>query len=91
MKAFSSGQQLLAQSLVDQATDPIMKILQNLRPFIEQVDLISPADSSLGNLIPGELFLVVPALMQKVEKGQATVNEMFAASVIKEKSCRGNM
>ena len=30
MKAFSSGQQLIAQSLVDQIAEPVLKILQNL-------------------------------------------------------------
>ena len=85
LKAFSSGQQLVAQSLVDQAAEPALKILHNLRPLLAQVDFTSPADSSFANLIPAEAFLVVPALMQKVKNGKASANEMFAAAVIKDK------
>lgn len=84
MKAFSSGQQLIAQSLVDQAAEPILKILQNLRPLVEHVDFTGPADSGLGSLVPSEVLLLVPALMQKVQNGKASANEMFAASVIKD-------
>lgn len=84
LKAFSSGQQLVAQSLVDQAAEPVLKILENLRPLLAQVDFTSPADSSFANVIPAEAFLVVPALMQKVKNGKASANEMFAAAVIKD-------
>ena len=85
LKAFSSGQPLVAQSLVDQAAEPVLKILENLRPLLAQVDFTSPADSSFANVIPAEAFLVVPALMQKVKNGKASANEMFAAAVIKDK------
>ena len=88
MKAFSSGQQLIAQSLVDQAAEPILKILQNLRPLVEHVDFTGPADSGLGSLVPSEVLLLVPALMQKVQNGKASANEMFAASVIKDQFAR---
>ena len=87
MKAFSSGQQVVAQSLVDQAAEPILKILQKLRPLLEQVELKGGAgghSSSLENLLPAEVFLLVPALMRKVQTGKASANEMFAAAILKD-------
>ncbi len=90
MKAFSSGQQVVAQSLVDQAAEPILKILQNLRPLLEQVELKGGHGSSLENLLPAEVFLLVPALMRKVQTGKASANEMFAAAIMKDRGAEQN-
>ena len=84
MKVFSSGQQLIAQSLVDQIAEPVLKMLQNLRPYVKHADVTGPADSGLHSLVPSEVSLVVPALMRKVQTGRASPYETFAATVIKD-------
>lgn len=36
------------------------------------------------HLLPPELFLVIPALQRKAERGEATANEMFGLSMLKD-------
>ncbi|CAK9063882.1 unnamed protein product [Durusdinium trenchii] len=83
MKAFSSGQQLVAQSLVDQAVEPLLAILQKLQPLFQHAE-VGQSDSSVFEFIPAEVLLLVPALMRKVQRGTASPNEMFAASIIQD-------
>ena len=83
VQVFSSGQQLVAKSLVDQMLDPLLTILGKLRPILQQAE-VGKTDSSLFEFLPSEVLLLVPALMRKVQRGSASANEMFAAAILQD-------
>ena len=84
MQVFSSGQQLVAKSLVDQMVDPLLTILGKLRPIFQQAEVGKKENSSLFQVLPTEVLLLVPALMRKVQRGTASANEMFAAAILQD-------
>ena len=88
IQVFSRGQQLVAQTLIDQTVEPFLVILQKLRPLFQQAE-VGKIDSSPFEFIPGEVLLLVPALMRKVEKGNASPNELFAAAIIQDMDVMG--
>ncbi|CAE8659898.1 unnamed protein product [Polarella glacialis] len=79
----SAGQQSVAGQVIDQIAEPLVRLLEKFEPYLDHVEFQSAQDG-IGSFIPNELFLLVPALLRKAEKGHASVNELFAVAMIKD-------
>eukprot|EP00929_Paragymnodinium_shiwhaense_P054678 TRINITY_DN27413_c0_g1_i1.p1 TRINITY_DN27413_c0_g1~~TRINITY_DN27413_c0_g1_i1.p1 ORF type:complete len:1588 (+),score=423.13 TRINITY_DN27413_c0_g1_i1:99-4862(+) len=80
-KALSTGQHYVAESLIDQLTTPVLNVLKHLRPFFDQAKLVEDRGNDFP---PKELFLLVPALLAKAERGEASAGELFAVGLLKD-------
>lgn len=86
-KGLSSGQQMVANTLIDQFFEPISKMMERFDPYLKHAE-VNGFSSSLDNWIPPEVFLILPALKRKVKNGNASPIEMVIVSFLKDLRAR---
>lgn len=91
MSGLSNNQQLVLQQLLQQYVQPFERFLARFEPLLaHSASKVrsgggdSPSDTDAFNFLPAELGLIAPALMKKVERGQASPLECTAAALIKD-------
>lgn len=77
----SPGQRTVVDMLIGQVINPLRTMISKFQPILDS-SIVDGAASV--ELIPPEVFLLVPALLQKVKRGKASAGEMVAISLIKD-------
>jgi len=81
-KSFASaGVANVIQQVVDRSMGELTQWLERFRPFLDSSDTNVEVPSEM---IPPELFLIIPALNRKVAKGSASPMEMIASALIQD-------
>jgi hypothetical protein len=91
MSGLSNNQQLVLQQLLQQYVQPFERFLARFEPLlahsaseVRSGDSDSASDTDAFAFLPAELGLIAPALMKKVERGQASPLECTAAAILKD-------
>lgn len=91
MSGLSQNQQLVLQQVLSQYVQPLERFLARFEPLLVQsADALRNADqggdesADMFGFLPAELGLIAPALLKKVEQGNASPLECTAAALVKD-------